>query len=76
VSRAGYRHVRRTSRVGWGGTLQRTPQDYWESNFSDQGYALHKKWTAAMQAVDEFYSRNMMVFRQIDAATIAVQKPR
>jgi hypothetical protein len=29
-----------------------------------------------MQAVDEFYSRNMMVFRQIDAATIAVQKPR
>lgn len=61
---------------GGEGHFNEQPQDYCESRFSDQGYALHKKWTAVMQAVDEFYSGNMMVFRQIDTATLAVQKPR
>jgi len=59
---------------GGEGHFNEQPQDYWESRFSDQGYALDEKWTAVMQEVDEFYSRNMMVFRQVGPGTRAMEK--
>jgi SAM-dependent methyltransferase len=48
---------------GGEGHFNEQPQSYWEKRFEDRNYQLHKEWTAAMRAVDEFYSGNMMVFQ-------------
>jgi len=47
---------------GGEGHFNEQPQEYWQRKFSDRGYTLHAKWTAALQETDEFYSKNMMVF--------------
>jgi hypothetical protein len=47
---------------GGEGHFNEQPQQYWENRFSDHGFKLHSGWTWALQAVEEFYSENVMVF--------------
>ena len=47
---------------GGEGHFNEQPQTYWAQKFADRGYGLHIEWTTALQQIDEFYSKNMMVF--------------
>ena len=47
---------------GGEGHFNQQPKSYWVAMFEKRGYFLHADWTAQMQAVNEFYSENMMVF--------------
>jgi SAM-dependent methyltransferase len=47
---------------GGEGHFNEQPPSYWALLFERRGYFMHDEWTAQLRAVDEFYSKNMMVF--------------
>ncbi len=47
---------------GGEGHFNEQPQNYWVKKFSERGFGLQGEWTTTIQRIDEFYSKNMMVF--------------
>ena len=47
---------------GGEGHFNEQPQSYWQAKFAQRGYVLHDTWTDTIQNIDEFYSKNMMIY--------------